>query len=173
LLGVGYLSSQTHLIKKIANATYHNLIALLSTQYLPAMAIRKYVKIGAIGLAAVAISVGIGIGVSSRNNRTETLNAAKLMTSDNDLPWCQEHAFTRRRELVVPGTEDIFSITDNLRKLGKTKDGVPTTPPTTPMPSSDDAIQPPTIMTIMVDPPVPKGTNSPSPSAAIVSIIIK
>ena len=145
-----------------------------------------YVKLCSIGLCIVTISLGVGIGLSKRNKNSATINAAKSTSTDSDLPWCPE---VTRRELIVPGTESIYSATDNLRR-GTVRNLGQTFQPDTPMPTSDDFFNPPKVTPSPFDPTptkaplaavpgIMKGTSSPSiapsssamPSAAaIVSV---
>ena len=150
---------------------------------------QQYVKLGIIGLCIAAISIGIGLGVTTRNKNSAAINVAKSTSTDSDLPWCPEDT---RRELVVPGTESIYSETDNLRrgtvrKLGltfqpdtptqATRPPSPTYTPTysddvdilisTPFPS-DPPVTNPTKAPLTAVPGIMKGTSSPSiaPSSA-------
>lgn len=125
---------------------------------------QQYVKLGAIGLCIVAITIGVGMGVSTRNKNRAAITVAKSTSTDSDLPWCPDET---RRNLIVPGTETIYSANDNVssgtgtvrvRNLGLTFQ--PDTPtPTTFMPTNaDDFLNPPMAT------PLP---SDPKPSAAI------
>ena len=154
---------------------------------------RLYVKLGSIGLCIVAITLGVGIGLSRRNNSSAAINAAKSTSTDSDLPWCPDET---RRKLVVPGTESIYSATDNLRLrrgTGTVRRNLglifeeseapmkPTPQPNTntPFPTGDDDFldDPPIVNDPLIAVPgIMKGTSSPSiapsssakPSAAVI-----